>query len=741
MGISHCSAGDCNRNKAPPNAFAFEDSGEIQEGPPDLELKAGASLDLPHTLLSSPLSLSVTWGAGESREGSAPQLATVCALLGAQGEKLGQVVLDSAGAARPLPRAQPGLTVMPPPPLQRGWGAAAQLELMLPQLRPHVHGLCICVRTARRERLASEVGPVNLRLSRVGSVNPRPPKKAGTRIGNHAVSAMMQDDELCDQEVVAEAHLQQLQQSAAVLAVFWRNVGQSSGKKTGNVFDSSYKDERDPMAASGWAWQFHAVLEQTDASGMERKIRDAIVQRMNGPRVAPSPKKLEPAVEESEDPEVLKIKDLLKERDAAMLELGALRRELETTQRQQKEDWQRIFLEQRQAEAAVASERRAMLRELESLRVAVLNARSAAGETGATPCAVVPHAGHTPGDESEKGIPPFHVAPDRHMACKSPEGPRVHDRNRWALRQDAFSAGRARQGRRRSEPWTLGSPSKAGVEEDVDEHPPRKRHSRRSSKQAKQIVAPDNFSTVDLTIFGGEAFVAPGSQQLPGFGPNPYPWVKVLVDGKREVFQTEVQRDTLDPAWNAACTFKVGSNETFVTLKVLDHSRPSMTGAAGIVDADARNSMGSALLQLTLLPQGGMPLEFWLDVLGDDDPTPRGRLSIRACCKRHGPNPDKLPTKVFSKDPFQCDSVEERSPKPREAAYQQVIPHGHDIVYEYEFLYIEEGEEEEWIEESEEEESVERSEVWHGSEPSSMSVQGRGGKGSANEDPVTGYRH
>lgn len=115
---------------------------------------------------------------------------------------------------------------------------------------------------------------------------------------------------------------------------------------------------------------------------------------------------------------------------------------------------------------------------------------------------------------------------------------------------------------------------------------------------------------LELLIAAAEGLRGPGGNSTAD------PYVKVLVTGMRQVFKTEPQRGTLDPAWNSSCSVDVSADETFVILTVLDGNR----------------TMGHATLDLLGLSMGaGEEFNLSLDVEPDAGcPDAEGLIHVRA---------------------------------------------------------------------------------------------------------------
>eukprot|EP00746_Dinoflagellata_sp_MGD_P168064 gnl/MRDRNA2_/MRDRNA2_99188_c0_seq1.p1 gnl/MRDRNA2_/MRDRNA2_99188_c0~~gnl/MRDRNA2_/MRDRNA2_99188_c0_seq1.p1 ORF type:complete len:1027 (-),score=196.27 gnl/MRDRNA2_/MRDRNA2_99188_c0_seq1:83-3163(-) len=128
----------------------------------------------------------------------------------------------------------------------------------------------------------------------------------------------------------------------------------------------------------------------------------------------------------------------------------------------------------------------------------------------------------------------------------------------------------------------------------------------RSSVRRSYLRSADTLeSTVHLSIIEAKGLRAMDR------GESSDPFAVVLLNGKKEVFRTEVKKKTLNPVWNAECTFYVKPKDTEVVVSFFDDD--------WIGKAD---DLGKVVLQIREFPSPGE--EKWFDLTSDEGMFNRG---------------------------------------------------------------------------------------------------------------------
>lgn len=124
---------------------------------------------------------------------------------------------------------------------------------------------------------------------------------------------------------------------------------------------------------------------------------------------------------------------------------------------------------------------------------------------------------------------------------------------------------------------------------------------RRSSTSRKSFLrtADSVESTVHLSIIEAKGLRAMDR------GVSSDPFAVVLINGKKEVFRTEIKKKTLRPFWNASCTFHVKPGDTEIRIDFFDDDGWSLK-------ADV---LGHATFDFRNFPTPGV--EKWFDLASD----------------------------------------------------------------------------------------------------------------------------
>lgn len=149
----------------------------------------------------------------------------------------------------------------------------------------------------------------------------------------------------------------------------------------------------------------------------------------------------------------------------------------------------------------------------------------------------------------------------------------------------------------------------------------------RRQEEAEKFALTMGGGSVDLKIVKGtdlkpmDFSVTRFSRQSKDGGTSD-PYVRVLVQGEREIFRTNVQDGTLNPIWEESCRFTVGIAETFLVLEVVDHDLTSKDDSMGQVKLNLDDHIGEEGLKSVKAQ--------WYDVEASADcEQPEGKICVK----------------------------------------------------------------------------------------------------------------